>query len=180
MIDFYEIHPAKRTNYNGRWFKSNLEARTAEALDNLGIRWEYESHCFRHREYQGGQYTPDFYLPTENTYIEVCGRIDARHRLNAERFRATQNAYADTAHMICESSPGYAIVVGGGRVVDVDGEPLVILRCQQCGSHWTFVRECGGWDCRHCGCYIGEGGNNTGDNLGNNLFDAARLVRGSA
>ena len=56
--------------YNGRKYKSTLEAQTAETLDNLGISWEYETKKLVLQEgfrcqYQKDKvrsitYTPDF------------------------------------------------------------------------------------------------------------------------
>lgn len=63
--------PARKTIYNGIEMRSRLEARFAAALDELGVRWEYEPNAFAS---SSGQYLPDFKIPTDddwNTYIEV-------------------------------------------------------------------------------------------------------------
>lgn len=56
--------------YNGRKYKSTLEAETAKTLDDLGIPWEYEAitytlqegfYCpWQKRKVEDIQYTPDF------------------------------------------------------------------------------------------------------------------------
>ena len=78
----YEEHKAKQTHYGGIWFDSNMEAKTAESLDILGIPFEFHTKCFRDRRFPYKQYTPDFYLPSTDAYIEVCGVFDKRHEDN--------------------------------------------------------------------------------------------------
>ncbi len=78
----YDKYKAKKTNYNGTWFDSNLEARTAEALDKLNIRWTFHENCFRGGMFPKGVYTPDFCLPDLRTFIEVAGVFDERHEGN--------------------------------------------------------------------------------------------------
>lgn len=82
MRDEYSKYRAKATNYHGVWFKSNLEAKVAQALDALGIAWEYERRCFRDERFPYDQFTPDFHLPSNGTYVEACGVFDARHSSN--------------------------------------------------------------------------------------------------
>ena len=58
--------------YNGREYKSTLEAHTAETLDELGIPWEYEAktytiqegfHCpWQKRKVMDIDYKPDFII----------------------------------------------------------------------------------------------------------------------
>lgn len=61
------------TQYNGRTFRSRLEARTAQWLDVNDVRWLYEPEgldCF------GIWYLPDFLLPDCRTFLEVKGTVD--------------------------------------------------------------------------------------------------------
>ena len=58
--------------YNGKTYRSTLEARTAETLDKLGIPWEYETKTFtiqegfycpwQKRKVLDIDYTPDFII----------------------------------------------------------------------------------------------------------------------
>ena len=48
------------TFYSGYRFRSRLEARWAVFLDNLKIKWEYESEGFELSD--GRRYLPDFYI----------------------------------------------------------------------------------------------------------------------
>jgi hypothetical protein len=61
---------AIETWYAGHRFRSRLEARWAVFFDQLGIPWQYEPQGF---SVNGQAYLPDFYLPSDRTYVEVKG-----------------------------------------------------------------------------------------------------------
>ena len=67
----------KRMKYKGIWMRSTWEVKYAKYLDRRGTKWLYESKTFDLGEVS---YTPDFYLPEINTYIEIKGywRDDAK------------------------------------------------------------------------------------------------------
>lgn len=181
-INNYAVHPARKTKYNGRWFYSNLEAKVAEAMDRLGIVWEYTPVTFRGSQYQGGQYTPDFRLPNENIYIETVGVIDVRHRSNALAFIQSEGCVDlyvgndETPPRPTPEHPAFCFVLGNGEIVDAHGADLTLLHCELCHS-WSVVRMDGGWCCMHCGAYVGEGGRD-GDNWWNNLLEAGAMAYG--
>lgn len=172
-------YQAKRTNYKGMWFKSNLEAKTAEALDRLGIRWEYESRCFRDHRYSGGQYTPDFYLPDVYTYIEAVGKLDQRHRSNAMLFCDTQGIPTEgiwDVRILSEDVPDFVFIVGDGsarRVNRFDEDCLTYdcgpVICEKCGKI-HFIDGTGSWTCPHCGHW-----SKANQGIGNNLFEMAGI-----
>lgn len=56
-------------------FRSKLEAEYAKHLDNNCVDWLYESISFPYLDKDGKRrtYTPDFYLPAEDRFIEVKG-----------------------------------------------------------------------------------------------------------
>lgn len=56
--------------YKNIWLRSSYEVRYAKYLDRNNIKWEYE---FRRFDLGNTTYTPDFYLPEMNKYIEVKG-----------------------------------------------------------------------------------------------------------
>jgi len=56
--------------YNGTMFRSSWEVIYAKELDVQEIKWLYESKTF---DLGDTTYTPDFYLPEKDTYIEVKG-----------------------------------------------------------------------------------------------------------
>lgn len=64
-----------RTGYrkdikNSPYFKSALEADFVRVMEFSDIKYEYENHTF---EYESKRYTPDFFLPEFNVFIELKG-----------------------------------------------------------------------------------------------------------
>ena len=115
----YEKYEAKRTYYHGTWFRSNLEARVAQALTALGIAWEYERQCFRDERFPHEQYTPDFHLPNSDAYVEVCGEFDARHRANASVLCELLGSTRDSPRVVVVGGDGdmRGCWVEGGRLL---------------------------------------------------------------
>lgn len=64
---------AIETSYNGYLFRSRLEARWAVFFDSLGVAWEYEKEGYELST--GKRYLPDFWLPDENIWVEVKGKM---------------------------------------------------------------------------------------------------------
>lgn len=60
---------AIETQYNGRLFRSRLEARWAVFFDSLGVNYEYEHDGFELAH--GDWYLPDFWIPISDFYIEI-------------------------------------------------------------------------------------------------------------
>jgi hypoxanthine phosphoribosyltransferase len=56
-------------------FVNQAEAECARLLDFYGLRWEYEPRSFVLEEDEEGRvleaFTPDFYLPEQDLYLEV-------------------------------------------------------------------------------------------------------------
>ena len=56
-------------------FAKDAEVECARILDYHGIAWEYEPHSFILEQDEDGRvleaFTPDFYLPEQDTYLEV-------------------------------------------------------------------------------------------------------------
>lgn len=50
--------------------RSRAEARWACFMDRAGIEWSYESEGY---ELDGARYLPDFYLPSQDCWLEVKG-----------------------------------------------------------------------------------------------------------
>ena len=61
----------KRIRYKGILMRSTWEVKYAKYLDKNDIKWQYESKTF---DLDNTTYTPDFYLPETDTYIEIKGR----------------------------------------------------------------------------------------------------------
>ena len=69
----------KKIKYHGIWMRSSWEVAYAEYLDRQKIKWQYESKTF---DLGDTTYTPDFYLPETDEYIEIKGffRKDAKRK----------------------------------------------------------------------------------------------------
>lgn len=59
------------TKYRNVLFRSKLEARWAEFLDRLKIKWNYEVEGYDLGN--GERYLPDFFLHEQNSFLEVKG-----------------------------------------------------------------------------------------------------------
>lgn len=71
---------AIETQYKGYKFRSRLEARWAVFFDALGVCWEYEKEGYQLGD--GTYYLPDFWLPTQSTFVEIKPEnSDQRSRL---------------------------------------------------------------------------------------------------
>ena len=66
------------------YFHSRWEANYARVLNYLGIRWEYEPRTF---DLETQNYTPDFYLPATDEYIEVKNFLWKYSKVRDEKFR---------------------------------------------------------------------------------------------
>lgn len=68
------------------YFYSRWEANIARLYTYLKVKWEYTPKSF---DIGGHTYTPDFYLPETDTYIEVKNFWGEYSRIRDERFRAS-------------------------------------------------------------------------------------------
>lgn len=76
----------KREDLGDRFFRSAWEANIARWLTAEGKQWEYESKTFEFPVRKGTRfYTPDFYLPSEDRYIEVKGWWDDKSKTRMRR-----------------------------------------------------------------------------------------------
>ncbi len=66
------------------YFHSRWEANYARVLNYLGMKWEYEPKTF---DLGTQNYTPDFYLPVTNEYIEVKNFLWKYSKVRDEKFR---------------------------------------------------------------------------------------------
>jgi hypothetical protein len=88
--------------------RSRLEARWAAVLDSAGLSWEYEPQVLRLGRGRGGSYLPDFWLPDQQTWLEVKGphweRFDKTRAL-ARRLGARGQVLVATAVGVCWRVP---------------------------------------------------------------------------
>jgi predicted nuclease of restriction endonuclease-like RecB superfamily len=75
--------------YKGIYMRSSYEIIYAKWLDMLNYHWIYEATTFN---LGNTTYTPDFYLPSAQTYIEIKGfwRDDAK-----KKFKLFQKLYPE-------------------------------------------------------------------------------------
>ncbi len=66
------------------YFHSRWEANYARVLNYLNVRWEYEPKTF---DLETQNYTPDFYLPDSNEYVEVKNFLWKYSKVRDEKFR---------------------------------------------------------------------------------------------
>lgn len=78
----------KRQDLNGKYFRSSWEANYARYLNLMGVLWEYEPETFYFENIKRGtlSYTPDFYLPTEDRWVEVKGWLTKKATTALKRF----------------------------------------------------------------------------------------------
>ena len=70
--------------YKGMWMRSGWEVRYAKWLDRQNIKWQYEPKTF---DLGDTTYTPDFYLPETNEYIEIKGYWREKAKNNIKLFK---------------------------------------------------------------------------------------------
>jgi len=70
--------------YCGVMMRSSWEVNYARYLDKKGIKWLYESKTFNLGK---TTYTPDFYLPKKDSYIEIKGWWDNKAREKFKLFK---------------------------------------------------------------------------------------------
>lgn len=70
--------------YKGINMRSNWEIKYAKYLDKNKIKWLYESQTF---DLGDSAYTPDFYLPETNEYIEIKGYLTDKCKNKLNKFK---------------------------------------------------------------------------------------------
>lgn len=79
----------KRKDLDNQFFRSATEANYARFLRFIKIDYTYEKKTFEFKMIKRGTmiYTPDFYLPSDNIYIEVKGWLDPKSITKLKRFK---------------------------------------------------------------------------------------------
>lgn len=65
--------------------RSGFEVMYAMILNKENIEWEYEPKRFKLSD--GLRYTPDFYLPKQDLWVDVKGRVTEKNRIKHKLFR---------------------------------------------------------------------------------------------
>jgi uncharacterized SAM-binding protein YcdF (DUF218 family) len=133
------------TVYRDVWMRSRLEARWAACLDSAGLAWAYEPQVLRLGRGRGALYLPDFWLPDQQTWLEVKGphweRFEKTRAL-ARRLGASGQVLVATASGVCWRVPP------SGRPSQ---EEVHLGRCA-CGTRALGTPSRGTLGCRNPGC----------------------------
>lgn len=83
-IPDYNKYRAHYDGPKGKYLmRSRWEVAYAEWLDEQNIDWQYEPRWFA---LGGSSYTPDFYLPAEDRYVEIKGRMTEENAKKLKKF----------------------------------------------------------------------------------------------
>ena len=87
-IPYSRCRGGKRNDLNNIYFRSSWEANYARFLNFMKVKWEYEPKTFIFENIKRGSvsYTPDFYLPDEDKWVEIKGWMDAKSKTKLKRF----------------------------------------------------------------------------------------------
>jgi hypothetical protein len=80
-------------------FVNQAEIECARILDFYGLRWEYEPRSFVLEEDENGRvleaFTPDFYLPEQDLYLEVTVMKQSLVTRKNRKIRKLRERYPD-------------------------------------------------------------------------------------
>ena len=80
-------------------FANDAERECARLLDFYGVSWEYEPRTFALEEAEDGRvtvaFTPDFYLPEQDLYVEVTVMKQALVTRKNRKLRKLRQRYPD-------------------------------------------------------------------------------------
>jgi len=80
-------------------FANRIELECAKVLDYYGIPWEYEPRTFVLGQDEEGRvtsaFTPDFYLPEQNLYVEVTVMKQSLVTRKNRKLREVRRIYPD-------------------------------------------------------------------------------------
>ena len=80
-------------------FAHSVELECAKVLDYYGVPWEYEPHTFVLERDDTGRvvsaFTPDFFLPDQNLFIEVTVMKQSLVTRKNRKLRELQRLYPD-------------------------------------------------------------------------------------
>ena len=78
-------------------FANRIEVECAKILDYYGIPWDYEPHSFVLERDEAGRvlraFTPDFYLPEQDLFIEVTVMKQSLVTRKNKKLREVQQLY---------------------------------------------------------------------------------------
>ena len=153
QADWSEPIAAQEDWYNGIKFRSKLESKTAQALDNIGIRYEYEPDGYKLTN--GLWYRPDFWLPDANQFIECKGVMSSTDSAKIV------GLVEDTGKPVIALSYDNAMMVTRffndpkADITTYTGEDVGLAWCTECGNPRFFAWP-DTYKCTCCGAYDGD------------------------
>jgi hypoxanthine phosphoribosyltransferase len=91
------VEPARRAKTPR--FANDAERECARLLDFYGVPWRYEPRTFALEEAEDGRiteaFTPDFYLPEQDLYVEVTVMKQALVTRKNRKLRKLRERYPD-------------------------------------------------------------------------------------
>ena len=139
---------AQKDHYNGIEFRSKLESKTAQALDIIGIRYEYEPKGYKLSN--GMWYRPDFFLPDAHQFIECKGvmtNIDSAKIIGL---------VSDTNIPVLALSYDNAMLFmrrwdsSIGEIMSYKSWNITLSKCSECNTRW-FMSWADTYECPNCG-----------------------------
>ena len=94
----------KRKDLKDTYFRSAWEANYARYLNYFKVKWEYEPKTFMFEKIKKGtrSYTPDFYLPDEDRWVEIKGYFSAKDKTKIKRFKKYYPAEFEKLTLVIE------------------------------------------------------------------------------
>lgn len=143
---------AQKDWYNGIEFRSKLESKTAQALDNIGVKYEYEPAGYKLTN--GMWYRPDFWLPDAHQFVECKGKMDSTD--SAKIYGLVE----DTGHSVMVISYDNAMLFtrfwnDSKHEVVTYSDCLMLGQCDNCGEVF-FYSDWDTYQCPACGYYDGD------------------------
>lgn len=148
-----EMPQAQEDWYNGIKFRSKLESKTAQALDNLNIKYVYEPDGYKLSN--GMWYKPDFFLPDAQQYIECKGVM------SKEDSAKILGLVHDTGKSVVAISYDHTMLFThfwneqDAEIVTYSDDEVCIAMCAECGKLW-FMSNSDTYECLNCGAYDGD------------------------
>jgi hypoxanthine phosphoribosyltransferase len=100
-------------------FAHPAEEEFARLLDFYGVDWEYEPRTFVLREDREGRvamaFTPDFYLPDQDLYVEITTIKPAQVRRKNRKIRWLQEHYPEVNIKLFKRSDFRQLMAKYGR-----------------------------------------------------------------
>ena len=152
-----ESKQAQETEYRGVRYRSKLEAKTAQTLDNFGIGYKYEPEGYQLSN--GLWYKPDFLLPDADEFIECKGVMENKD------VAKIVGLVKDTGCPVLAISYENSMLIAvndkdpENEFIVFTGNEIKLMKCRRCGTRYFVGRHDMLFDddvfshieCPHCG-----------------------------